>query len=97
MYQQADQAKICFGHRVFDIGKRATSIVNFFNPLWKPNKIPSGKNVSDMCRAIKIQRFRARAHRNNAYHSMRRHKLVLNGEWHDPENPYNSSSLIERV
>jgi hypothetical protein len=38
----------------------------------------------DMCRAIMIQRFRARAH-NNAFHSMRRHKLVLNGDWHDPE------------
>jgi hypothetical protein len=39
-----------------------------------------------MCRAKKIQRFRARAHRNAAYHSMRRHKLVLNdGEWHDLE------------
>ena len=44
-YQKADQAKIYFGHRVFDIGnKQATSeIVNVFNPLWKPNKIPSGK------------------------------------------------------
>ena len=84
-FQQADQAKIYFGHRVFDIGKQATSeIVNVFNPLWKPKKIPSGKNVSVMCRAMKIQRFRARAHKN-AFHSMRRHKLVLDGHWHDPE------------
>ena len=72
--------------RTKSIGKQATSeIVNVFNSLWKPNKIPSGRNVSDICRAKKIQRFRARAHRN-AYHSMRRHKLVLNDdEWHDPE------------
>ncbi len=72
-YQFADQPKIYFGHRLFEVGKQATAeIVNSFNPLWKPNKIPPGKNVSDMCRAIKIQRFRARAHKN-AFYSMRRH------------------------
>ena len=84
-FQLADKQKIYFGHRVLDIGKAGTAaIVNTFNPLWKPNKIPSGKNVSDMCRAIKVQRLRAQAHKN-AFHSMRRHKDTISGEWYDDE------------
>jgi len=68
-------------------------VVNSLNPLRNPNKVPSGKNVSDMCRAVKIQGFRARAHKN-AYHSMRRHKLVLSGEWHDPEKLDNIRTTV---
>jgi len=84
-FQLVDKQKVYFGHRVFEIGKAATSeIINIFNPLWKVNKIPSGKNVSDMCRAIKVQRARARCHKN-AYHSMRRQKEHLSGEWFDAE------------
>ena len=73
-YQFADTSDIGFSK----LANQQLRRLLMFHPLWKPNKIPSGKNVSDMCRAIKIQRVHARAHRN-AYHSMKRHKLVLSG------------------
>ena len=64
-YQKVDKLKVHFGDRVIDLATKATSnIVNNLNPLWNPVVPPSGKSISDMLRAIKLQRYRAKAHQN---------------------------------
>jgi hypothetical protein len=62
--QKMDKLKIHFGHSIIDCATKATAnIVNSLNPLWNPVP-PSGKSISDMLRAIKLQRYRAKAHQN---------------------------------
>jgi hypothetical protein len=77
-YQKIDKLRIHFGDRVIDIATKATSdIVNNLNPLWNPVP-PSRKSISDMLRAIKLHRFRAKAHQN-AIQSMRKQDGYLTG------------------
>jgi hypothetical protein len=64
-YQKVEKIKVHFGDRVIDLATKATSnIVNNLNLLWNPVP-PSGKSTSDMLRAMKLQRFRAKAHQND--------------------------------
>ena len=77
-YQRADKEKVYFGHKIFERATPALAeIVNHYNPLWNPVP-PSGKSISDMLRAIKIQRFRAKAHKN-AIMSMRKQDGYVKG------------------
>jgi len=77
-YQREDKVKTYFGHKIFEKATPALAeIVNHFNPLWNPVP-PSGKSISDMLRAIKIQRFRAKAHRN-AIMNMRKQDGYVKG------------------
>ncbi len=83
-YQKMDKLKIYFGHTVIDYATKATAdIVNSLNPLWNPVS-SSGKSISDMLRAIKLQRYRAKAHQN-AIQSMRKQNAYLTGQWGDTE------------
>ncbi len=56
---------------------------NNLNPLWNPVP-PSGKSISDMLRAIKLQRFRTGAHKN-AIQSMRKKEGYISAAWGDTE------------
>ena len=77
-YQRADKLKTYFGHKIFEKTTPAvTEIVNHFNPLWNPVP-PSGKSISDMLRAIKLHRFRAKAHKN-AIQNMRKQDGYVKG------------------
>ena len=70
-YQKVDKLKMHFGHFVIDRATKCTAnIVNNLNPLWNPEKAL----LIDMLRAIKLQRFRATAHKN-AIQSM--HKKAI--------------------
>ena len=81
-YQRVDKMKVHFGDCVINRASKCTAnIVNNLNPLWNPVP-PSGKSISDMLRAIKLQRFRAGAHKN-AIQSMRKKEGYLSGAWGD--------------
>ena len=83
-YQRVDKLKVYFGDCVITRATKCTAnIVNNLNPLWNPVP-PSGKSISDMLRAIKLQRFRAGAHKN-AIQSMRKKEGYISGAWGDPE------------
>ena len=93
-YQKMDKLKIHFGHSVIDCATKATAnIVNSSNPLWNPVP-PSGKSISDMLRAIKLQRYRAKAHQN-AIQSMRKQDGHLTGHWGDTEKLAYVRSVVE--
>ena len=77
-YQRADKEKVHFGHKIYERATAAQSeIVNHLNPLWNPVP-PSGKSISDMLRAIKLHRFRAKAHKN-AIQNMRKQDGYVKG------------------
>ena len=83
-------------HFVIDRATECTAnIVNSLNPLWN-HVPPSGKSITDMLRAIKLQRFRAIAHKN-AIQSMRK-KGYLSGAWGDNEKlAYIRSTVEEKM
>jgi len=79
-YQKVDKLKVHFGYLVIDRATKATAnTVNNLNLLWNPVP-PSGKSITDMLRAIKLQRFLATAHKS-AIQSMRKKKGYLSGAW----------------
>ena len=94
-YQKVDKLKVHFGDRVIDLATKATSnIVNNLNPLWNPVP-PSGKSISDMLRrAMKLQRFRAKAHQN-AIQSMRKQDGYLTGTWGDAKKLAYLRAVVE--
>ena len=94
-YQKVDKLKVNFGDRVIDLATKATSnIVNDLNPLWNP--VPSsGKSISDMLRAMKLQRFRAKAHHQNAIQSMHKQDGHLTGTWGDAEKLAYVRAVVE--
>ena len=80
--KKVDKLKVHFGHSVIECATKATSnIVNNLNPLWNPVP-PSGKSILDMLRAIKLQRYRAKAHQN-AIQSMHKQDGYLTGNLDD--------------
>ena len=88
-----DKIKVHFGDRVIDLATKATSnIVNNLNPLWNP--VPPGKSILDMLRAMKLQRFRAKAHQN-AIQSMRKQDRYLTGNWGDAEKLVHVHAVVE--
>ena len=86
-----------FGHFVIDRATKCTAnIVNNLNSLWNPGP-PSGKSITDMLRAIKLQRFRATAHKN-AIQSIRKKEGYLSGAWGDNEKlAYVRSTVEEKM
>jgi len=82
--QMVDKIKVHFRDCVINRATKCTAnIVNNLNPLWNPVP-PSGKSISDMLRAIKLQRFRAGAHKN-AIQSMRKKEGYISAAWGDTE------------
>ena len=67
--------------------------MNNLNPLWNPVP-PSGKSISDMLRAIKLQRYRAKAHQNGIQ-SMRKQDGYLTGNWDDTEKLAYVHAVVE--
>ena len=93
-YQKVDKVKIYFGHSIIECATKAiANIVNSLNPLWNPVP-PSGKSMSDMLRAIKLQRYSAKAHQN-AIQSMRKQDGHLSGTWGDTEKLAYVRAVIE--
>ena len=81
-YQRVDKLKVHFGHFVINRATKCTAnIINNLNPLWNPVP-PSGKSITDMLRAIKLQRFRATAQKN-AIKSMCKKEGYLSEAWGD--------------
>ena len=78
-YQRVDKLKVHFGDLVIDRATKATAnlVNNNLNPLWNPVP-PSGKSITDMLRAIKLQRFHATGHKN-AIQSMRKKEVYPSG------------------
>ena len=93
-YQRVDKMKVHFGDCVINRASKCTAnIVNNLNPLWNPVP-PSGKSISDMLRAIKLQRFRAGAHKN-AIQSMRKKEGYISGAWGDTEKLQYVRGVVE--